>query len=571
MVMADKKGARHTKGFREVFVNLEGEDWVDEENVAKEVNLVMGKEVNGGPRKNMDVFRKDKGRKRINVEAKGGKVRINSSGAGNNEDRVFEGDNNENVGMDNEDVTEVNKDKGRVRGSHRLKSGINFESVPVNRKEGTGEGEGINVEVEGKKVSVEDSKDGVGEDKLLDQKDVEDIEMVDDEDLVGVDEDGNSVSGDENVDRMVNNDRGMMREEVIKKVNVGDKERSGRKDKGGKSVGDVGVRVRSGRAGKKTNRSNIRKGPRIKMLSWSFVPKSIRSDFYVPRVTRLNFAHREMSITRQKGFLVSHIDLESFRRILRDDPSRAPSIFPRVPDWWPRDWGKIPITLPRELGYYRHILLGNGAAPASVSTWKAAYALLCNQLALGWVLDYQSSGYDRTRVGKTTNKIAKDMLSYGSFYFVEHGYQRTLKEFMSAHNIPMSDYVSDLEMGRRHDHINRMYQGIFGGDCRTHVCPSTIACEEGKEMWRKFDIFKDLEGLYEYSPAVLGAAYLAAARVAEDHEELLNGLLKDGLLSNHVSHKVDEHAQEKGFYVSLSSRVKGFLTDEELSKYERRT
>ena len=110
-------------------------------------------------------------------------------------------------------TTEVNRSERMMGKKRTLKKGINLSSVPVNC--------------------------GKGRDRVHD---------------VDVGDDGNRVG-----DKMVGG-VGSRSKEVVRTVNAG--------ESSGKEGG-----VQSGRAGKKTNRSNIRKVPRIKMLSWSFVPK----------------------------------------------------------------------------------------------------------------------------------------------------------------------------------------------------------------------------------------------------------------------------------------------------------
>ena len=155
---------------------------------------------------------------------------------------------------------------------------------------------------------------------------------------------------------------------------------------------------------------------------WDLSPMDVRS----------TAAGQERAIFRTRGFLVTHFDFPLYRILYTFNVGLIATVFPTPPQWWPSDWGTIPIPLPWEIAFYRSDLV---SADAEDPVWYEVYQKFLEQLAGGWDLYYGQSP-DKSTLSTFPPSIAKALVDKGAFAFCAgRSPSQSLRKFCELHSI----------------------------------------------------------------------------------------------------------------------------------------
>lgn len=156
---------------------------------------------------------------------------------------------------------------------------------------------------------------------------------------------------------------------------------------------------------------------------WDLTPLEVRS----------SAAGQERSIFRTRGLLVSQLDMPTFRMLATFNVGLISEVFPSAPDWWPRDWGHVPITLPWEISRYRSQLV---SASSSEPIWQEVYQRFLEQLAGGWDLQFIQAP-EKSTLAPLPLELAKTIIDAGGFAFCAGTVASpSFKKFCQLHSIP---------------------------------------------------------------------------------------------------------------------------------------
>ena len=149
--------------------------------------------------------------------------------------------------------------------------------------------------------------------------------------------------------------------------------------------------------------ANRPSGYHAQLSPWDLTPLDVRS----------TTSGQERAIFRTRGLLVCHFDFQLYRMLYTFNVGQIDSVFPTAPQWWPNDWGQIPITLPWEVTLYRSQLVSAGADDP---LWKEVYQKFLEQLAGGWDL-YHNQIQDVNALSALSIGLARAMVNAGAFAF----------------------------------------------------------------------------------------------------------------------------------------------------------
>lgn len=149
--------------------------------------------------------------------------------------------------------------------------------------------------------------------------------------------------------------------------------------------------------------ANRPSGYHPQLRPWDLTPLDVRS----------TTSGQERAIFRTRGLLVCHFDFQLYRMLYTFNVGQIDSVFPTAPQWWPSDWGQIPITLPWEVSLYRSLLV---SADANDPLWKEVYQKFLEQLAGGWDL-YHNQTQDVSTLVALPIGLARAMVDAGAFAF----------------------------------------------------------------------------------------------------------------------------------------------------------
>ena len=154
--------------------------------------------------------------------------------------------------------------------------------------------------------------------------------------------------------------------------------------------------------------------------------------------TRSSLAGQERSIFRSSGFLVSRFDFMAFHTMRNLNADALPQAFPTAPEWWPSEWGHLPVTLPWEFSLRRGDLV---KADDDAAVWKEVYQLFLEQLAAGWDLQYLQME-DRSKLEPLPREVANAITHAGGFAFCAAGVPSpSYRKFLDLH--PIEGFVPD--------------------------------------------------------------------------------------------------------------------------------
>ena len=210
---------------------------------------------------------------------------------------------------------------------------------------------------------------------------------------------------------------------------------------GGRGLGRLSTEQREPNTGRESSRrdsTRTRRGPKrtshqrrfaasrptgyhAQLNPWDLTPLDIRS----------TAAGQERSIFRTRGLLVSHFDFQMYRMLYTFNVGLIPTVFPTAPQWWPSDWGSLPITLPWEVSLNRSLLV---SADPGDPVWKDVYQKFLEQLAGGWDLHYNQTQNKSTLIVLPSG-ISKAMIDAGAFAFCAGRFpSQSFRKFCELHS-----------------------------------------------------------------------------------------------------------------------------------------
>ena len=291
---------------------------------------------------------------------------------------------------------------------------------------------------------------------------------------------------------------------------------------------------------------------------------SNRKDLQLSLAARGSIAGQERAAL-QAGYLLSALDFPLYESLSGLYPSEVSRVFPTPPAWWPMEIGNVPICLPKEFAMYRHVLLGTPEETCPEMVWRKMYHLLCDQLALGWVADYieREPKYGLKRVSHLSAKMAKDVITHGSFYIITTKFPKIMGDFVKKHknSLDFSDIPPQAEMVVNHRRFEVEYRGISISSCGESISEADSQVQKGRELWRKLDMDVNANINEEYSPAVASATAYGNGYIAWVHEKFIRSLAENSRIPEDVSTLIDDHLNTYDYKRDLQGFINWALKD----------
>ena len=356
-------------------------------------------------------------------------------------------------------------------------------------------------------------------------------------------------------------------------------------DEGGRSVGRLGSSVTSlwsrgdspGVLGRRRQRGSL-----ASMFSKRFRPLMPSGDHpglgpwdHLPFAVRSSVAGQERRIFDVSRLLVSRVDMQLYQLLSEFRRQELRRVFPRAPEWWPRDWGRVPVTLPWEVSLRRAQLV---AAEPDAPVWHEIYQLFLQQLAAGWDLEWAGAdGHGQAH--RLPNSLALGILDAGGFAFLAPE-SVSLSKFLSLHGIHSGRCPPQREarkrawdaIRRRHDRAQPVGPAITPRRPEVALSsaddPLSLALQGSRLNDLATEIFSGELHLNLARPDILCAFSSAAAQVLMRIEktrgklaDLLSSVLRDSdpdyfrlqleqlagslpIVSTHVSHYFNQSLEE---------------------------
>ena len=262
-------------------------------------------------------------------------------------------------------------------------------------------------------------------------------------------------------------------------------------DCGGRGPGPnpTGQREPDGRDSHRQSLSQTRRGPKKtahqrryaasrpsgfhpQLNAWDLTPIEVRS----------SAAGQERAIFQARGLLVCHFDFQLYRAMYSFNVGEIHKLFPLAPQWWPTDWGRIPITLPWELSMYRTLLV---SADPDDPLWKEVYQKFLEQLAGGWDLYYKQT-YEKSLLVGVSPSLAQELIDSGAFAFCAgRSPSASFKKFCELHSI-MVEGLPDQRLSKHAawDRIRELRKKQEAEKERKATASGPVSCQCQARMFR---------------------------------------------------------------------------------------